>query len=358
MIPLVVAAEVRGTDAPFVVRLSATAETPDDALLRRTDENNLVVSHGRARARIAGSDPAPFVGDVVLLDPARSTMQRLIRAGSRHNTFFVTERCDQLCVMCSQPPKKTHHDNFAHYERAALLAPPNAVLGFSGGEPTLYKRELFELLERVQAARPDLRFHVLTNAQHFSKEDLPFLSSSAGRQVQWGVPVYAPEAGLHDRIVAKEGAFRALLDGLAILCQAAANVELRTVLTTMNAPALPSLAHFITRMVPFAAPWAIMQLERIGYASNRWNELFFDSSAHFDQVARAIDIARLSEIPTLLYNFPLCTVPPAYRVFSPATISDWKNKFLEDCDGCTLRSSCGGFFAWHTDRAYSRLEPQ
>jgi len=358
MIPLVLAAEVRGADAPFVVRLSSTSESVDDALLRQTDQNTLVVSHGRARARMAGSDPAPFLGDIVLLDPARSTMQRLIRAGSRHNTFLVTERCDQLCVMCSQPPKKTHHDNFLHYERAALLAPQDAVLGFSGGEPTLYKRELFELLARVHAARPDLRFHVLTNAQHFSNGDIPFLSSAAGRTVQWGVPLYAPDAELHDRIVGKDGAFGALLDGLAILCRAAANVELRTVLTTMNAASLPCLAHFISRLVPFAAPWAIMQLERIGYASNRWNELFFDSSADFEPVANAINIARLSEIPTLLYNFPLCTVPPAYRVFAPATISDWKNKFLEVCEGCSLRSSCGGFFAWHTDQAYSRLEPQ
>lgn len=358
MIPLVLAAEVRGVDAPFVVRLTATTETPDDALLRRTEQSTLVISHGRARARIAGSDPAPFLGDIVLLDPARSTMQRLIRAGSRHNTFLVTERCDQLCVMCSQPPKKTHHDNFVHYERAALLAPQDAVLGFSGGEPTLYKRELFALLERVHAVRPDLRFHVLTNAQHFSKDDISFFSSSAGRTVQWGVPLYAADADLHDQIVGKDGAFKALLGGLAFLCQAAANVELRTVLTTMNAPVLPRLSYFITRLVPFAAPWAIMQLERIGYASNRWNELFFDSSANFEPIARAIDIARLSEIPTLLYNFPLCTVPSAYRVLAPATISDWKNKFLEDCKTCSLRSSCGGFFAWHTDQAYSRLEPQ
>ena len=358
MIPLVLAAEIRGTDVPFVVRLSSTAETEDDGLLRQTDQNTLVVSHGRARARIVGTDPTPLLGDIVLLDPARSTMQRLIRAGSRHNTFLVTERCDQLCVMCSQPPKKTHHDNFLHFERAALLAPRHAVLGFSGGEPTLYKRQLFDLLDRVHVKRPDLRFHVLTNAQHFSEGDIPFLASSAGKTVQWGVPLYAPDAALHDDIVGKQGAFDALLNGLAILCRAAASVELRTVLTSMNAPVLPSLAHFITRFVPFAAPWAIMQLERIGYASNRWNELFFDSSANFGQVAEAIDIARLSEIPTLLYNFPLCTVPSEYRVFAPATISDWKNKFLEVCEGCNLRSSCGGFFAWHTDQAYSRLEPQ
>src|SRR5690606_32047819 len=103
----------------------------------------------------------------------------------------------------------------------------------------------------------------------------------------------------------------------------------------------------VTRLVPFAAPWAIMQLERIGYAANRWNELFFDSSEDFNPIACAIDIARLCDIPVLLYNFPLCTVPPAYRALAPATISEWKNKFLPVCEGCSIRQSCGGFFEWH-----------
>jgi His-Xaa-Ser system radical SAM maturase HxsC len=260
--------------------------------------------------------------------------------------------------MCSQPPKKTHQDNFEHFEKAALLAPFGATLGFSGGEPTLYKQQLFSLLERVHDRRPDLRFHVLTNAQHFTEEDIAFLSSPAGHKVQWGVPIYAPDAELHDHIVGKAGAFEKLLDGLSVLCRSAAQVEVRTVLTSMNALILPALAQFITRFVPFASPWAIMQLERIGFAKNRWNELFFDNSASFSEIAKAIDIAKLSNVPVLLYNFPLCTVPSAYRELAPATISDWKNKYLPACDGCSLRSSCGGFFEWHSEQAYSRLERQ
>ena len=355
MIPLIVPVEVHGADVPFVVRLSADPESEDDAVLRRTDEDSMIIAHGRARARLKGTDTSTYMGDVVLLDPTRSTMQRLVRSASRHNTFLVTERCDQLCVMCSQPPKKSHNDNFAHFQKASLLAPRHATLGFSGGEPTLYKRELFELLEEVHDARPDLRFHVLTNAQHFDDADLPFLSSSAGHSVQWGVPLYAAEAGLHDHIVGKVGAFERLLDGLGILCRSAAQVELRTVLTKLNAYKLPELARFVVRFVPFAAPWAIMQLERVGYASSRWNELFYDNSLDFGPLASAIDIAKLSDVPVLLYNFPLCTVPPAYRAQAPATISDWKSKYLPACDGCGLRSSCGGFFEWHREQAYSRL---
>ncbi|KQN77496.1 His-Xaa-Ser system radical SAM maturase HxsC [Devosia sp. Leaf64] len=358
MISLIVPADIRGAEKPFVVRLTAEASHVNDAVLRQTDPDTLLVTYGRTRARLNGSDTSQYAGDVVLLDPERAIMHRLIRAKSRHNTFVVTERCDQLCVMCSQPPKKTHFDNFEHFEKASQLAPTNAVLGFSGGEPTLYKDQLFGLLERVHDARPDLRFHVLTNGQHFTDADIQFFSSPAGRKVQWGVPLYAADRALHDSIVGKIGAFERLQTGLAILGRSGAQIELRTVLTRMNSEVLTELAHFIARFVPFAAPWAIMQLERIGFAKNRWNELFFDNSVAFDRLAEAIDIARVSDIPVLLYNFPLCTVPPAYRALAPATISDWKNKFLPECDGCKLRTSCSGFFEWHSDQAYLRLERQ
>src|SRR5690606_40693855 len=57
------------------------------------------------------------------------------------------------------------------YKAACMLAPQGAVVGLSGGEPTLYKDELFDLLDFALTMRPDLRFHVLTNAQHFVRSE-------------------------------------------------------------------------------------------------------------------------------------------------------------------------------------------
>ena len=48
----------------------------------------------------------------------------------------------------------------------------DATIGITGGEPTLFKDDLFHFLLSVSDARPDLRFHVLTNAQHFVDEDI------------------------------------------------------------------------------------------------------------------------------------------------------------------------------------------
>jgi len=123
-------------------------------------------------------------------------------------------------------------------------------------------------------------------------------------------------------------------------------VELRTVLMATNAEVLPALARFILAHTPFVAFWAIMQLENIGYGRKNWNRLFFDNSESFTPVAAAIDIAAARGMDVALYNFPLCTVPAAYRRHNVASISDWKRRYLEACDACMLRESCGGFFEW------------
>jgi MoaA/NifB/PqqE/SkfB family radical SAM enzyme len=147
--------------------------------------------------------------------------------------FLITERCDQLCVMCSQPPKAKHVDLFPFLERAALLAPEGATVTLTGGEPTLFKHDLFHLIETVLSSRPDLSFHVLTNAQHFDEGDASSLVRLSP-SVVWGIPLYAPGRGLHDAIVKKEGAYDRLMQSLALLARTGARIELRTVAMANN----------------------------------------------------------------------------------------------------------------------------
>src|SRR4051794_740702 len=43
-------------------------------------------------------------GDVIAVSPDWSRVRVLWRAASRHNSILLTERCDNYCLMCSQPP--------------------------------------------------------------------------------------------------------------------------------------------------------------------------------------------------------------------------------------------------------------
>lgn len=346
MIRLTLPATIESNE-PYVARV--VQDAGDDSGLRvleRQEASTLLIG---ARGLVAVDHPQGenLDGEVLLVDPVREQVERLIRGSGTHNTLLVTEQCDQLCLMCSQPPKKTHEDRFALLEEACLLADRDAVIGISGGEPTLYKEQLFNLIESVCTARPDLTFHVLSNGQHFDDSDIARLSQEPFRQVQWGIPLYAPERELHDHIVGKSGAFERLEQSLVALCLAGASIEVRTVVLTLNIDHLPALARHLVRRVPFAACWSIMQLENIGFARNRWRELAVDHAHDFEPIGKALDLALLHGLDARLFNFPRCTVPPAYRDLAVASISDWKQKFGAACADCHERSQCSGFFEWH-----------
>lgn len=351
MIPLSLPAE-SDARAPFVARIgSFAAVNPSDVSLIAEVNGASLFSGRNGLFSIAGPGAAALEGDIILVEPAGKRARRLIRSGSKHNTLVVTERCDQLCVMCSQPPKKTHADRFDQFTEACLLAPQDGIVCVSGGEPTLYKGALLTMLETVAAARPDLSFQVLTNGQHFEQSDIERLSQPLYRQVRWGVPLYAADPALHDQIVGKLGAHERLLESFVYLLRAGARVELRTVVVAPNVSALVTLAQFIVAYLPFIERWSVMQLENTGFARNRWASLYVDHRSRFAEIGPAVDTAMARGVNVALFNFPRCTLPSAYRVLAPASISDWKQKFAPECGSCREQTACSGFFEWHPQQA-------
>jgi His-Xaa-Ser system radical SAM maturase HxsC len=352
MIPLSVKVELTNNSSPFVLRLNSDWKPdlgPFDGYLKAREPNKLIYQSSYGDLQIENMTIEELDGDILLVVPERKIARRLIRAASPHNTLLITEQCDQLCVMCSQPPKKYHVDLFPYYECAVLLAPEGAIIGISGGEPTLYKEQLLNLISRSLSLRPDLSFHVLSNGQHFEDQDTKRLSDFPGGNVLWGIPLYSSSASIHDEIVKKDGAFLRLEESMSILYRAGASIELRTVIIQANAKELIDIASYVAARLPFVYRWAIMQLERIGYGRQNWTSLFYDNSAAFGPVSDALDFATARGIPTQLYNFPLCTVPLAYRHLAPSTISDWKRRYLSTCKGCSAMDSCGGFFEWYDE---------
>ncbi|BDB44749.1 MULTISPECIES: hypothetical protein [Mycobacterium] len=94
----------------------------DAALITHHGEWTLAQAHGYhvAIGRRARPDdvmlnyvrlPAAFAelgdGDVLSIHPPSGRVRVLYRRSSRHNYFLVTERCNNYCLMCSQPPKKS-----------------------------------------------------------------------------------------------------------------------------------------------------------------------------------------------------------------------------------------------------------
>ena len=341
---------------PFVcVVANERSNTPGKKILRSNKVDGLY-EFNKCEIMLDKEEAQLELGEILIVFPKESLINRFYRPNTIGNTILLTEQCDQLCVMCSQPPKRKDYLYWDLYLEAAALIPEGSFLGISGGEPTLYKNQLLDFLVKCVKANSSLQINVLTNAQHFDHTDIRKLTS-LNENVLWGVPLYSPNSAEHDGIVGKEGAFQDLLNGFNILLKSGSRVELRTVLIQKNYPSFAKLSKFVSRHFTWIEKWAIMQLEPMGYARIEWPLKFVDTTISPESLEQAVLTADASGIYTELYNFPLCSVPNILRKFCVRSISDWKQKYLSNCENCKSKNSCCGFFEWYDrQEGYSSIE--
>src|SRR5262249_19685072 len=107
-------------------------------------------------------------GDIVRLDE-RGLVRTLYRRQSNHNTLFATERCNSLCLMCSQPPRDINDDWRIEemLDVVSLMDPATEALGITGGEPSLLGEGLLKVIRTCRDTLPRTALHVLSNGRLF-----------------------------------------------------------------------------------------------------------------------------------------------------------------------------------------------
>jgi His-Xaa-Ser system radical SAM maturase HxsC len=171
------------------------------------------------------------------------------------------------------------------------------------------------------------------------------LIGAGGQQTTWAVPLYGDVAAVHDEIVASEGAFEETLTGLYELARNGARVEIRIVLHALSIPRLRQLATYIYRRLPFVEHIAFMGLEPMGFAKINRDRLWIDPADYTSELSDAVKHLAVRGLNVSIYNLPLCVLPKDLWAFARASISDWKNRDIPECRGCSVRESCSGFFA-------------
>ena len=305
-----------------------------------------VVADGIAVDRI-GTPGVVAPGDVIRLTEGSSRVSVLYRRGSNSNTMLATERCNSFCIMCSQPPREVDDGWLVDemLETISLVDRDEVQLGISGGEPTLLGDDLLVVLDRARRLLPNTGLHILSNGRRFADEEFARTVCAVRHpNLTWGIPVYSDCPEIHDYVVQARPAWDETLAGLYNLAKHKANIEIRVVVQRPNVERLGELAYFIFRNLTFAGHVAFMGLEPIGFARANYEKIWIDPADCMDALSEAVFFLANRGMSVSLYNFPLCTVPVELRPFSRQSISDWKNTFLPDCVGCTLRNDCCGFF--------------
>jgi hypothetical protein len=140
---------------PFIGRISTQLDRPGDSEIWLAPSSDTEPPPG-FRAYLLPAPPAGIPalrdsyvlgaefaylrdGDVVRLEPERSAIHALYRRNSRSNSLLVTERCNNYCVMCSQPPKARDDSWIINdlMQAIPLMSPETTEIGITGGEPSL-----------------------------------------------------------------------------------------------------------------------------------------------------------------------------------------------------------------------------
>jgi His-Xaa-Ser system radical SAM maturase HxsC len=299
-------------------------------------------------------------GDVIRLEPRNNAISALYRRNSLHNTFLVTERCNHYCLMCSQPPRDIDDSWLVEeiIETMMLIDPATKQIGITGGEPTLLSDSLIRILETAKSYLPHTAIHVLSNGRKFA--DWDFVTKYAAVEhpdLMVGIPIYSDLSTVHDCVVQADNAFDETIRGILNLKQKRQKIELRVVIHQQTFERLPQLAGFIARNLMFVDQVALMGLEITGFTKPNLNILWIDPVDYQRELYDAVTLLADYGMNVLIYNHQLCVLDRRLWPFAVKSISDWKNEYMPECEGCTKMEQCGGFFSSARQRYSDHIRP-
>jgi His-Xaa-Ser system radical SAM maturase HxsC len=284
-------------------------------------------------------------GDIVLINK-KGEIVFLYEINSSHNAIFATERCNHRCIMCPQPPVEQEEDKTPfNLKLISLIDKHTQEIGITGGEPTLIGDKLFDMIRKIQKYQPKAGISLLTNGVKFAdKSYARKLAMCKHYDLQIDVPIFSDIADEHNRIVGAK-TFYKTVQGLYNLASFYQRIGLRIVVHKLTYKRLPQLADFIYHNFPFVCQVAFLQMETTGTAETNLEELWIDPHDYNEELKQAVLLLSNRGICTKIYNAQLCILPHEIREFAVNAISEWKDTYLPECEGCKLRKQCGGLFA-------------
>jgi len=287
-------------------------------------------------------------GDVVKFDPERKVLRTLYRRKAKQNGLLVTERCNNYCLMCSQPPRDIDDSYIVQelLQAIPLMGKDNVEVGITGGEPTLLGDDLIKLLESLKRHIPQTAVHILSNGRNFKDITLAQkIAAVAHPDLMIGIPVYSDIANLHDYVVQAEGAFDETIKGILNLKRCGVKVEIRVVIHKQTYQRLPQLAEFLARNLLFVDHVALMGLEMMGFTKANIDDLWIDPADYQPQLVEAVETLARFKMNVSVYNHQLCLLDKRLWPYNKKSISDWKNEYMPECEPCLKKEQCGGFFS-------------
>jgi His-Xaa-Ser system radical SAM maturase HxsC len=173
----------------------------------------------------------------------------------------------------------------------------------------------------------------------------------AGAMQSW---LYSDDPAQHDYIVQAKGAFDEAILGILNLKKHNQKVEIRVVIHKQSIGRLKQLCEFIGRNLLFVDHVALMGLEMMGFTRANLDELWIDPYDYRDTLSESVQILANYGMNVSVYNHQLCLVNTDVHPYYKKSISDWKNEYVDECNGCKKLGDCGGLFSSGVQHGYSK----
>jgi His-Xaa-Ser system radical SAM maturase HxsC len=286
-------------------------------------------------------------GDIVSLDMDSGEIIVLYEKSSIHNSILASTDCNCRCIMCPQVLAPNCRENLKNnIELIELIDKETTALAITGGEPTLLKDDLINLLRHCKERLPSTQIDILTNGILLKDSEYVRKIAKLGmKKLVFCIPLYADTDTEHDYVMQRKGAFEDAIQGLYNLASMKQSIEIRVVVISHNHKRLPQIAAFIYHNLPFAIHVAFMGMEVEGTASRNIRKLWASPRAYGPYLEDAVVYLNQRNMSVSIYNEQLCLMPKKIWGFMRKSISDWKNTYIEECTDCIGKNDCGGFFA-------------
>lgn len=266
----------------------------------------------------------------------------------------IWNRCNNNCVMCTNPIDfRDKNDSFLYSKKAVLarleswqrkyLADKESI-NLTGGEPTIHP-DFLSLLKEIRKLFPDNKIAIASNGRMFSyplfaKKCLSF------NNLSFEVALHGSTPGFHDAITGVKGSFKQTVGGISHILayrNSTHELELRIVITKLNYKNIGGTIEFIKKQFSQVSRVVLVFMEMEGLAAKNFKTVGLTyktlkpqlSFSRFKKWAEGLAEIRL-------YHFPLCQLPPQLWPYAWRTLRGSEVTFLPRCKQCLYKKYCLG----------------
>lgn len=315
--------------------------------IEKSDSNWLAVNIKNEQIMIENQDMLNH-GDVVEI--SQDGEIHLIHNGSSPNALiYVTNQCNSNCIMCPDSVKVRTKENtitFSYLMEYISLLPSDLLhVDITGGEPTLLKYQLPVLIEKIFEQAENVEILMLSNGRSFA--DYAYTASLipfSKKQFKIEIPIHSANPQTHDLIAGCSGSFLQTMQGISQLLKIGIEVGIRIVVSKMNYEELDDIIQLICNEFPKIRYVNFMGMEVLGNAWKNRDCVWIELDELKPYIQHAIEKSFSLGIQPILYNFPLCLFDKKYWYCYRNSITGYKIRYFEQCDLCSEKQKCGGFF--------------